>query len=242
MSAAFLTAQWRRLVMINYAIDPDVLKPYLPAFTEPDIWNNTSYVSLVGFRFLNIRLKGQRIPWHENFTEINLRFYVRYQDPETGWKRGVVFISEIVPLPAVAWVANTIYNERYEVRPMRHVWQETKEQFQTEYSWRNKGRLHSFGVQSDAVPVALKAGSEAEFITEHFWGYARRSTKKTVEYQVEHPRWDVYPIRAWHAEVDFGSVYGPAFAGLSKAEPVSVFLAEGSDIVIRERRILTGEK
>ncbi len=183
MSAAFLTAQWRRLVMINYAIDPDLLKPYLPAFTELDIWNNTCYVSLVGFRFVNVRLKGRRIPWHQNFTEINLRFYVRRNDPETGWKRGVVFISEIVPLPAVSWVANVIYNENYKTRMMRHQWQEEKDQLQIEYSWQEKGRLNSFGVQSDPVPVPLKAGSEAEFITEHFWGYARRGAKRTVEYQ-----------------------------------------------------------
>lgn len=239
MSAAFLTAQWRRLIMLNYAVDPEVLKPYLPAFTEIDIWNNTCYASLVGFRFMNVRLKGQRIIWHENFTEINLRFYVRRNDPETGWKRGVVFVSEIVPLPAVAWVANTIYNERYSIRPMRHLWQEEQAQLQIEYSWKEKGRWNSFGVQTDPVPIPLRQSSEAEFITEHFWGYARRGPDRTVEYQVEHPRWDVYPIRAWHAEVDFGAAYGPAFAALNKAEPVSVFLAEGSDIVIRSRKIIT---
>lgn len=239
MSAAFLNAQWRRLVMINYAVDPDMLKPWLPAFTEPDIWNNTCYVSLVGFRFLNVRLKGRRIPWHENFSEINLRFYVRRNDPETGWKRGVVFISEIVPLPAVSWVANVIYNENYRTREMQHLWQEEKEQLQIEYSWKEKGRLNSFGVQADTAAVPLKTGSEAEFITEHFWGYARRSTTRTVEYQVEHPRWEVYPIRAWHAEVDFGAAYGRVFAGLGKTNPVSVFLAEGSEIVVRARRIIT---
>lgn len=238
MSAAFLTAQWRRLVMVNYRIDPDLLKPFLPAHTELDIWNDTCYVSLVGFRFLNTRLKGWRLPWHENFTEINLRFYVRRHDPVVGWKRGVVFISELVPLPAIAWVANTVYNEHYGVRKMRHHWQEQRDQLQVEYTWREKNRWHSFGVQSDPAPVLMKADSEAEFITEHYWGYARRDHKKTVEYQVEHPRWQVHPIKAWHAEVDFGAVYGPAFASLNTTEPLSVFLAEGSEVTVRSRRII----
>ena len=240
MSAAFLSAEWRRLVMINYRIEPDQLKPFLPAHTELDIWNDTCYVSLVGFRFLNTRLKGWAIPWHQHFTEINLRFYVRRHDPVLGWKRGVVFISELVPLPAIAWVANTVYREHYGVRSMRHQWQEQRDQLHVEYAWKENRRWHSFGVQSESTSVPMKPGSEAEFITEHFWGYAHRGAKQTIEYQVEHPRWEVYPIKAWHAEVDFSGVYGPAFAGLSKAEPVSVFLAEGSEVTVRSRQVIAG--
>jgi hypothetical protein len=238
MSSPFLTAEWRRLVMINYAIDPERLKPFLPAHTELDIWNGTCYVSLVGFRFLDTRVKGMAIPFHRDFTEINLRFYVRHHDPQLGWKRGVVFVSELVPLPAIAWVANTVYREHYGVRSMRHQWTDQKELKQTEYGWKEHGRWHSFGVQTDPAPIAMKASSEAEFITEHYWGYARRNDRQTIEYQVEHTRWDVYPIRAWHCEVDFGAVYGAAFADLSQADPVSVFLAEGSEIVVRSRAVI----
>lgn len=238
MSTAFLSAEWRRLVMVNYQVDPEILKPYLPAHTELDIWNGTCYVSLVGFRFLNTRLKGWRIPWHEHFTEINLRFYVRRHDPVLGWKRGVVFISELVPLPAIAWVANTVYREHYGVRNMRYQWQEQRDLLQVEYAWKEKNRWHSFGVQSDPAPVPMKPGSEAEFITQHFWGYAYRGTKQTIEYQVEHPRWEVYPIKAWHTEVDFGAVYGAAFAGLNTAEPLSVFLAVGSEVTVQSRRMI----
>ncbi|MCA0236684.1 MAG: DUF2071 domain-containing protein [Bacteroidetes bacterium] len=238
MPSAFLTAQWRRLVMLNYAIEPERLLPFLPAHTELDIWNDTCYVSLVGFRFLDTRLKGIAIPFHRDFTEINLRFYVRRNDPQTGWKRGVVFISELVPLPAIAWVANTVYREHYGVRTMRHQWFEEREMKQTEYAWRQHGRWHSFGVQTDPAPVVMKPGSEAEFITEHYWGYARRNATQTIEYQVEHPRWEVYPIRAWHGEVDFGAVYGPAFSDLNTKDPVSVFLAEGSEVVVRSRTVI----
>ena len=95
MSAPFLTAEWRRLVLLNYRVEPDILQPFLPAHTELDIWNDTCYASLVGFMFLNTKVKGVKIPWHANFEEINLRFYVRRHDPVLGWKRGVVFISEI---------------------------------------------------------------------------------------------------------------------------------------------------
>ena len=117
MAASFLTAEWRRLVFLNYRIDPAVLQPFVPAHTELDIWNGTCYVSLVGFMFLDTRVKGIQIPFHVDFEEINLRFYVRRNDPALGPKRGVVFVSEIVPKPAIAWVANGIYKEHYSWRP-----------------------------------------------------------------------------------------------------------------------------
>src|SRR6185436_6168258 len=118
---AFLTAEWRKLTMANYAIDSKLLAPLLPYKTELDLWNNTCYVSLVGFMFLNTRLKGIRIPFHSDFEEVNLRFYVRYKDEiKNEWKRGVVFIKEIVPKPALTFVANSIYKEHYQTMPMKH--------------------------------------------------------------------------------------------------------------------------
>lgn len=234
----FLTAEWRRLAMLNYRVEPEILKPFLPAHTELDFWNDTCYASVVGFRFLNTRLKGWRIPFHEDFTEINLRFYVRRFDPELGWKRGVVFVREIVPKPAIAFVANTLYRERYLARPMRHRWHGQDDQLEVEYAWKQAGRWQTFGVQVENAPVDLKVDSEAEFITEHFWGYARRDECSTVEYQVGHPRWQVYPVRAWRCEIDFGAVYGEAFSALTEAEPISVFLAEGSEVRVLGKRLI----
>src|SRR5688500_2284903 len=113
MKKVFLEAEWRKLAMANYCVDKKILAKYLPYDTEIDIWEDKCYVSLVGFMFLNTKLKGIKIPFHSNFEEVNLRFYVRHKC--TGeWKRGVVFIKEIVPLPTLTFVANTIYKENYE--------------------------------------------------------------------------------------------------------------------------------
>ncbi|MDH3674634.1 MAG: DUF2071 domain-containing protein, partial [Anaerolineae bacterium] len=115
----FLTADWRYLAMLNYEIDPGVLLPYVPPGTELDSWGNKTLVSMVGFLFLNTRIFGVPIPFHTNFEEVNLRFYVRRQSPE-GYRRGVVFIKEIVPKIAIAKIARAIYNENYIAIPMRH--------------------------------------------------------------------------------------------------------------------------
>ena len=217
--------------MANYAVDAALLLPYLPHRTEIDLWNGACYVSLVGFMFLNTKLKGIPIPFHANFEEVNLRFYVRYED-QGQWKRGVVFIKEIVPKPALTLVANSIYGEKYETMSMTHEWKVESGRLQVMYSWK-KSTWHSIRVSGLAQAVAIQGSSEEEFITEHFWGYTRLQDQVTSEYGVEHPRWDVYPIDQYHIDVDFGLIYGADFSFLTAAKPKSVFLAEGSAIVVK---------
>src|SRR4051812_26995609 len=115
----FLTAEWRKLIIANYPIDPELLLPYLPKGTELDFFEGTCYVSLVGFMFLNTKVLGIPIPFHKNFEEFNLRFYEKRKTAD-GWKRGVVFIKEIVPKPAIAYTAKLVYREPYVSMPMKN--------------------------------------------------------------------------------------------------------------------------
>ena len=226
----FLTAEWRKLVLLNYAVAPDLLLPWLPQGVELDFWNDTCYISVVGFMFEETRVKGIKIPFHVRFEEVNLRFYVVRRDPVNGDKRGVVFVRELVPKHAIAWLANVLYNEPYQAVPMRHSIAQEHGQMVVHYSWVQAGIEHAIGVRAQLQPIPLKVGSEAEFITEHYWGYGKTRNNGTIEYQVAHPRWELYPVDAWRCDVNFEAVYGPSFAFLSHAEPVSVFLAEGSPV------------
>ncbi|MFC4210814.1 YqjF family protein [Pedobacter lithocola] len=231
----FLTAEWRKLALAQYAVDAEILKKYLPPHTELDDWHGKYYVSLVGFMFLDVKLKGFNIPYHTNFEEVNLRFYVKYKE-NGSWKRGAVFISEIVPLPAISFVANTIYKEHYQTLPMKHTWIEEEHQIQVDYLWKNK-IWNKFSVTTASKAEEIAIGSEEEFITEHYWGYTKIGPNRTSEYGVEHPRWEVYPIKSFNIDVDFAVNYGNDFAFLSDAQPDSVILAEGSEI-----RVLKGKK
>jgi uncharacterized protein YqjF (DUF2071 family) len=234
--AVFLTAEWRKLAFANYAIDPEILKKYIPAGTELDLWEGTCYVSLVGFKFCNIRLKGFRIPFHSDFEEVNLRFYVRYKDGDV-WKRGVVFMKEIVPKPAITFVANTLYKENYCTMPMAHSWQESGNDLKVEYRWKS-GNWNSFNILADNNLTSIALLSQEEFITEHYWGYAQAGRGITSEYEVVHPKWQLYTVKYHSIEVDFGKVYGPEFSFLGLAQPVSVFLAEGSEIAVQSGKLI----
>jgi len=237
MPRKFIQAEWRRLIMANYTVDPALLLPYLPAKTELDYWNNECYVSLVGFMFRNVKVMGMRIPYHTHFPEINLRFYVRYKEQEQ-WKRGVVFITEIVPRHAVSFVANTLFNERYSTLPMRHAWTDGPALLKTAYHWKKNKRWNKLEVITEAVRESLVTGSMEEFITEHFWGYSSAGKDKTTEYHVEHPRWDLYPVKEYLVDCDFGAQYGSSFESLQSVKPVSVFMAEGSEINVFAKKVL----
>lgn len=231
---SFLRAEWRKLAIANYTVDQSVLKKYLPAGTELDLWKGQCYVSLVGFMFVNTRLLGIKIPFHTNFEEVNLRFYVRRFD-KGEWKRGVVFIKEIVPKPALSFVANTVYKENYETMPMDHSWSEEGNQRTVQYRWKKNNVWNSISVEASLESFTLASNSETEFITEHYWGYAKVNDRKTNEYEVTHPKWDAYTVTDYSIEIDFGAVYGNEFDFLNSQEPASVMLAEGSEITVENK-------
>jgi uncharacterized protein YqjF (DUF2071 family) len=232
MSKTFLTAEWRKLILINYEIEPHLLLPYIPYGTELDLWKDKCYVSLVGFRFINTKIKGIAVPFHRNFEEINLRFYVRYKH-EGEWRRGVTFIKEIVPRPALTFVANTIYKEKYITLPTRHKISNDNNKMDVSYEWKFKGDWNMINVSAEAHSIEINAGGEEEFITEHYWGYTPITNRLTSQYQVAHPRWQVYPVQHHSINVQFGDLYGSEFGLLKDQLPASVMLAEGSEIIVK---------
>ncbi|MEP7236319.1 MAG: DUF2071 domain-containing protein [Ferruginibacter sp.] len=237
MASKFLTAEWKNLIMVNYIVDPALLTPYLPNKTELDLFNGKAYVSLVGFMFMNTRILGFKIPFHVNFEEVNLRFYVRYNDNGT-WKRGTVFIKEIVPKPAISFVANTVYNEKYATKKMKHITNETEKEISLSYQWKHKNKWNKIEAVVEKPPQAMVSGSEEEFIAEHYWGYSKYNSTTTFEYNVLHPAWKIFQAKNYLIDCDFESLYGNSFSNLTKTKPNSVFVAEGSAVSVLKKRNL----
>jgi uncharacterized protein len=231
----FLQAEWRKLAIINYDINPEILLKYLPEGTELDFYQDKCYVSLVGFMFLNTRLLGLPIPFHRNFEEVNLRFYVKKEENGT-WKRGVVFIKEIVPKPALSFVANSVYRENYTTMPMNNKMHIKNDELLIQYSWKDK-TWHSIEITAENQLLKMEADSEFEFITEHYYGFTKQENS-TSEYEVCHPKWDHYRVKEHQLDICFSTLYGPDFECLNHQAPVSVMLAEGSEIQVKTKKYL----
>jgi uncharacterized protein YqjF (DUF2071 family) len=234
-ASPFLTAEWRHLAMLTFEIDPKVLSPLVPAETELDDWQGRTFVSIVGFLFLDTRVFGAAIPFHRNFEEVNLRFYVRRMAGD-GWRRGVVFVKEIVPRIAIAWTARALYCENYVAARMAHrIEQKASEAVGSRtvsYSWWFRGRENRLELSAHGSTSEVADGSDVEFVTEHYWGYARRRGGRTTEYRVEHPRWRVSTATEAHLDCDVAALYGSQFVEFLKAPPASAFLADGSKVTV----------
>jgi len=219
--------------MLNYEVDPEILKPYLPFATTLDLWQGKALVSMVGFLFQDTKVLGVKWPFHINFEEVNLRFYVKYFDGKI-WKRGAVFISEIVPKNIIALIANTLYKEHYSAMPMRHsAIPVASDRTEFLYEWKLKGTWNKLGATVSNQFTDIEPGSPQEFIFEHYWGYNIWSPKKTMQYQVEHVRWQVAEVTDPIFEANIVALYGKAFEPFLKAKPFSAFFAKGSEISVR---------
>jgi len=233
MATTFLTAEWRNLIFANYVLDRRVLEPLVPYGTELDEFNGICYGSLVGFYFQRVKLLGKvSVPLHREFEEFNLRFYVR-RKTETGWKRGVVFVKELVPKVAISLVANVLYGEPYATYPMRHRWETEEHTQHIAYEWKVGSDWNHIQVSADRIGHPLIPESEEAFITEHYWGYTRRGADRTSEYEVIHPSWNIFPVNTYDVRCDVETLYGPLFAPFFEHPPVSIFLADGSAVTIQ---------
>lgn len=223
----FLAARWHNLVMANYAIAPELLRDFLPDGVELDFWNNECYVSLVAFEFLDTKVRGFTVPFHVNFEEVNLRFYVRRETTDET-RRGVVFVKEIVPRRAIAFVARAFYGEPYETWRMSHA----ASAREISYFWTKGDCASHIKVNFDKNLGVPATDSHGEFIIEHYWGYTKRGAGRTDEYKVEHPKWELLEVTDSEIVVDFSKIYGERFAFLSNAQPASILLAKGSPIAV----------
>ena len=241
----FLTGEWRYLAMLNYRVDPALLASHVPCGTALDSWRGATYMSVVGFLFRRTRVLGLvPVPWHRDFEEVNLRFYVRRETESGEVRRAVTFISELVPRRAIAALARLAYNEPYRALPMRHALEQTADPERApgrvEFGWRlPESGWSSLVLETSGPAQPLVAGSEAEFITEHYWGYTRQRDGGTVEYQVTHPRWRTWAVDRATLTGDLAALYGALLARvLATDRPSSAFLAEGSPIAVHLPRRL----
>ena len=222
-----LTADWVNLILVSWKVSPAVLEPHLPDGTRLDNYHGDAFISFVAFEFRNTKVLGLKVPFHVNFPEINLRFYVNAHG-----KRGVVFIREFVPSPAIALVARWLYNEPYTACPMQAISDVSEESIRVRYALRYKDKQYLMEVIGANAPIIPGTKSLDHFLKEHELGYGRSHAGNTLTYRVEHPEWSTYSIQEYRCDVDFGKVYGSQWSFLSSQEPANVLLAKGSEVKV----------
>jgi len=220
--------------MLNYAVNSELLRPLVPRGTTLDLWNGSALMSVVGFRFLRTRVFGVPVPFHRDFDEVNVRFYVRRSMPDGEIRRGVVFIRELVPRAAIAVVARVLYNEPYRTRSMNSVVPASPVDApgRITYGWRaatGPERISASAIGTSRLP---EANSEADFVTGHYWGYTRQRAGGTAEYEVRHAPWRVWDTAEPTLIAQAPSLFGPELDSVLGQRPRSALIADGSAISV----------
>ncbi|MFO0848657.1 MAG: DUF2071 domain-containing protein [Gemmataceae bacterium] len=227
MPRPFLTAAWRNLILANYRVPDDLLRPHLPPGTELDRRDGSAWASLVGFQFHDTRVLGVSWPGYRHFPEWNLRFYVRHDG-----ERGVCFVREFVPQWFVATVARVLYNEPYRTARMTGRAEDGGSVMAAEYTVEWGGRTHRLSAVGDQPAVRPGSDTAEYWFKEQRWGYGVTRRGRLLRYEVTHPEWEVYPVRSFTADVDWGTLYGPQWTAMTKTQPASVMLVAGSAVQV----------
>jgi hypothetical protein len=233
MSMRFLTAEWKHLCLLTFAVPEELVKKRLPPGIEIDKFEDQTCVSFVAFDFLNTKVLG--IPWPglRNFPEINLRFYVKANN-----RRGVMFVKELVPNRLVAWVARATYNEPYEALPMISNVEITPEIVRVSHQLSKNSVQHHLHIVAKNHPQLPNEKSTEHFFKEHQWGFGINRRGHILQYEVKHPHWQTLPVSDLDFAIDFGQLYGQEWSVLNDSQPISTVCAIGSKIeVYRPLRI-----
>lgn len=85
-----MAQRWTDAVFLHWRIPEPVAASFMPPGVDPDVFDGSAWVGLIGFRMQGAGLgRGPGIPYFGSFNEINVRLYSR----EPDGTRGVVFLS-----------------------------------------------------------------------------------------------------------------------------------------------------
>lgn len=221
----FLVAHWENLVVASFKADKQLLQPFVPRGTELNDWNGDYYMSLLGFQFSRARFCGIPSPFYRRFEELNLRFYVR-QKVKSGWRKGVVFIKEVIPSKLVGCIAKWLYHENFAALPMHHHIYTGNDGRHTEYYWEQESKPGYLKLCSQLQPEPAVPGSLPAFIHDHYIAFTK-TKKHSYTFDIQHPDWNIYPALSFEMQLDAVALYGEAFRD-AFSQPATAFLLDGS--------------
>ncbi len=101
--------RWSQLLFAHWAIDPALLRPYLPARLELDLFEGQAWLGVVPFTMSHIRPLGlPAVPGLHHLHELNVRTYARLDGVPGVW-----FLSLDASLALGVWAARTFFHLPY---------------------------------------------------------------------------------------------------------------------------------
>jgi uncharacterized protein YqjF (DUF2071 family) len=184
---------WEDLLFAHWRVDPELLRPRIPAGLELDTFDGAAWIGVAPFRLTGLRLRGLLpFPGASSFLELNVRTCVTAQD-----KPGIWFFS----LDASSRVAVELARRTYRLPYFHAQMSATRSGNRIAYECmradeparRFSGRYRPAGEAHESQP-----GSLEWFLTERYCLYALdRGVLSRAE--IHHEPW---PLQQADAEID----------------------------------------
>ncbi|EDP72156.1 hypothetical protein FBALC1_13682 [Flavobacteriales bacterium ALC-1] len=220
----FMTGNWEDLIITTFEVKKEILQPYLPHNTELDLFNGKALMSMVAFTFSKVKFFGFKIPLHQNFGQINFRFYAK---SKINGAKGVVFIKEFAPKPIIALIANKLYNEPFFFKNIGLNKSVSQNKKNIRYTYKD------FEVKATTAKTTkpLIKSSFNEFIVDRYIAFVKKSKTKTFQYKIYHKPWELYQSATTEIHRNIISLLPKAFR---KAKYLKTVVVDGSSVSVEK--------
>lgn len=193
---AMSAQRWEDLTFLHWPIEPELVAPFFPAGSRPDVIDGVSYVALVPFVMRGAGPSGHLgVPYFGDFCETNVRLY----SVDDDGRHGVVFRSLESSRLATVLLARFGLGLPYTWARMRHRTRITGD-FQAQHAYLTRRRWPGRGpggsvqlqVGEQVVPTDLETWLTAR------WGLHTRLFGRTLWIPNEHPAWTLHSATLTH--------------------------------------------
>lgn len=207
------TQHWRDLAFLHWAVDPDVVAPFLPPRTRPDTFEGKTYVALVPFRMVGLTLGRVPVPHFGTFLETNVRLY----SVDEHGRRGVVFCSLDVDRRLVSPAIRAAIGAPYKFARMTYSESGDESGDTVTYDHAESRVRLRLGAPREATPLDV-------FLTARWAAHVRRRLGTTYV-RNHHEPWPLQDAEV--LELDDHLVAREGFPGLADRPPDHVAFSRG---------------
>jgi uncharacterized protein len=215
---------WDDLAFLHWRVDPEVLRPRVPAGVQLDVFDGSAWLGITPFRLEHLRVRGTLpMPRLSSFLETNVRTYVTAED-----KPGIWFFSLDAESPVAVEAARRVYRLPY-FRARMGAWPRGRD-VEYETSRRDsKGHLAqlrvTYGPRGDVYNA--DPGTLEYFLAERYCLYSTDDGGTLYRAEIHHPPW---PLQRGEAEITLNTMPPPGVE-LPEDEPL-VHFSKRQDVVI----------
>ena len=214
---SLLVQRWQDLTFLHWAVAPDVVRPFLPAGTEPDTVDGSTYIGLIAFRMVGLGLfNGPGLPYLGTFCETNVRLY----SVDAEGRRGVVFLSLEAARLVPVLVAQATLRLPYKWAGMRM----DRDGDVLTYTSRRRTRTGPRCALTVQIGQPIAEPSTVEHFVTARWGLHARAFGRTLYMPNVHAAWPLHRAELIHLDDDLVTATGlPAM----RHPPASVLHSPG---------------